>query len=92
MTNSALAEDNKKQEPISLFGSKPIQLELTKEGVQVRKEPGFICDLDASLGGGHYSEWGQTEEDARTIVYKKCSDNSGLLLCKKSKITCKEDK
>ncbi len=73
------------------FGSKPIQLSFGSGGV-TRKEGGFICDLDPSLGGGHYSEWGESEEDARTIVVKKCSSKSGMLLCKKDKATCKPDK
>jgi len=73
------------------FGSKPIQLSIGSKGIE-RKEGGFICDLDASLGSAHYSEWGETEKDARTIVLKTCSSKSGLLLCKKDKVTCKQDK
>jgi hypothetical protein len=77
--------------PISLFGSKAIQLSVDSQGLK-QKEGGFICELDASLGGGHYSEWGETEEDARTIVTKKCSGQSGLLVCKKEKAKCQKDK
>jgi hypothetical protein len=77
---------------ISPFGSKPIQLSIGPGGITQNKQPGFTCVLDASLGGGHYSEWGQSENDARTIVHQKCSDKSGLLLCKKDKITCQQDK
>jgi hypothetical protein len=78
------------QTPISLFGSKAIQISADKDGLK-RKEGGYICDLTASLGGAHYSEWGETEDDARTIVWKACSDKSGLLICKKDKVTCKKD-
>lgn len=74
------------------FGLKPIQLTIGSNGITQNKVPGHICDLDASLGGGHYSEWGQTEEDARSIVTKKCSDKSGMLLCKREKAVCKQDK
>jgi hypothetical protein len=74
------------------FGSKPIQLSVSSDGIKQRKEGGYICDLNASLGGGHYSEWGETEDDARTIVTKTCSNKSGLLLCKKDKATCRQDK
>lgn len=79
------------EEAISLspFGSKPIQLGLGVDGIE-RKEGGFICDLDAI--NGHYSEWGETEKDARSLVMKTCGDKSGLLLCKKDKVTCQEDK
>jgi hypothetical protein len=80
------------EEPLSLFGSKPIQLEVTDKGLQQRKEPGFICDLKAELSGDKYSEWGQSEKDAQALVHKKCSDKSGLLICKKDKITCRQDK
>jgi hypothetical protein len=73
------------------FGSKAIQLSIGSGGI-TRKEGGYICDLDATLGGGHYSEWGETEKDAQTIVMKTCSNKSGLLLCKKDKVTCREDK
>lgn len=73
------------------FGAKPIQLSIGSNGI-TKKDGGFICDLDASLSGKHYSEWGESEADARTIVHKACSKGSGLLLCKKKKITCKEDK
>lgn len=79
------------EEPLSLFGSKPIQLQLGTNGVTQRKEPGHICDLAASLGGAKYSDWGQTEDDARSLVHKKCSDKSGLLLCKKDKAICRRD-
>lgn len=79
------------EETLSLFGSKPIQLEVGPNGFKQRKEPGYICDLEASLGGAKYSEWGQTEEDARTIVHKKCSDKSGLLICKKDKAKCRQE-
>jgi hypothetical protein len=88
------AGENKKESDqtinLSPFGSNPIQLSLDKDGIKQKKEPGFICELDAI--NGHYSEWGETEKDARTIVMNTCSDKSGLLLCKKDKITCKEDK
>lgn len=73
------------------FGSKAIQLSIGPAGI-VRKEGGYICDIDTTIGGGHYSEWGETEGDARTIVMKTCSNKSGLLLCKKDKVTCKQDK
>ena len=78
------------QKPISLspFGTKPIQLSVDKDGIK-RKEGGFVCDLKAF--NGSYSEWGETEDDAKTIVMKTCSDKSGLLLCKKDKITCTKD-
>lgn len=76
---------------ISPFGSKPIQLSIGTEGI-TRKNDGYICNLEASIGGGKYSEWGETENDARTIVMKTCSNKSGLLLCKKDKITCHQDK
>lgn len=81
-----------KDNSINLFGSKSIQIEINSEGLSKRKEPGYFCDLDASLGGAHYSEWGETEEDARTIVTKKCSAKSGLFLCKKEKAICKQEK
>ncbi len=80
------------QAPISLFGTKPIQLSLDAQKGLVRKEGGFICELAATLGGGHYSEWGETEKDAQEIVLKKCGNSSGLLLCKRDKVTCKEEK
>lgn len=79
------------EETLSLFGSKPIQLEIGKDGVKQRKEPGFICDLTASLGGASYTEWGQTEEDARSLVHKKCSEKSGLLICKRDKASCRKE-
>ncbi|MDZ4675939.1 MAG: hypothetical protein SGI74_00385 [Oligoflexia bacterium] len=77
---------------ISPFGTKPIQLSIGSDGVKQRKEPGYICDIKATVGGGQYSEWGETEKDARTIVKKTCSDKSGLLLCIDDKITCKQEK
>jgi len=77
--------------PISLFGSRPVQLSVGADGIRQRKENGFICDINATIGGGHYSQWGETEQDARTLVYKECCNKSGLLICKKDKITCKED-
>jgi hypothetical protein len=81
------------EEPISgPFGSKPIQISIGSEGIKTKQGGGYVCDLGASLGGGHYSEWGETENDARTIVLKACSDKSGLLLCKKDKVTCKQEK
>jgi hypothetical protein len=89
--NISYAESTK-EKSISLFGSKPIQISISSEGITQRKEPGYICDLDVSLGGGHYSEWGETEDDARSIVTKKCSGKSGILLCKKEKAICKQDK
>jgi hypothetical protein len=76
---------------ISLFGSKPIQLSVGKDGIKQNKTPGYVCEVTATLGGGHYSEWGETEKDARTIVMKKCSDESGMLLCKEDRVTCKID-
>lgn len=91
LTSIAPAKSYPEEKSINLFGAKPIQLNIGSEGITQRKEPGFVCDLAASLGGGHYSEWGQTEEDARSIVTKKCSDKSGMLLCKKEKATCKQD-
>ncbi len=85
------AKSYPEEKSINLFDAKPIQLNIGSEEITQRKEPGFVCDLVASLGGGHYSEWGETEEDARSIVTKKCSDKSGMLLCKKEKATCKQD-
>lgn len=81
------------QKPIDLFGlgTKPIQIGLGKDGLE-RKGNGYICDVSATLGNAKYSEWGETEDDARTIVLKKCSANSGVLLCKKDRVTCREDK
>ena len=84
--------ESAKDNTISLFGNKPIQINVDSDGITQHKEPGFICDLDASLGSGHYSEWGQTEDDARSIVTKKCSSRSGILLCKRDKAICKQDK
>jgi hypothetical protein len=75
---------------LGLFGSKPIQLSVDKAGIK-RVEHGFVCDLDSEVSKVHYSEWGETEKDARIIVKKKCSNSSGLLLCKEDKITCKAD-
>ncbi len=95
ITAVAVAQTNKEAgKPISIgpFGSKPIQLSIDKDGIKKRKEPGHICDLTAAVTGTHYSEWGETESDARTIVTKKCSGDSGLLLCKKEKAICREDK
>jgi hypothetical protein len=85
------AETPKENTIGGFFGSKPIQISIGANGITQNKVPGYICVLDASLGGGHYSEWGQTEEDARSIVTKKCSDKSGLFLCKKNKAVCKLD-
>lgn len=82
-------KDTKKQINISPFGTKPIQLGIGKHGIE-RKEGGYICELDAM--NGHYSEWGETEKDARTLVVKACSRKSGLFLCKEDKVKCKEDK
>ena len=79
------------EETISLFGTKPIQLSIGADGIKKNDKPGFICDLAASLGGAKYSEWGETEDDARSIVHKKCSDGSGLLLCKRDKAVCRQD-
>jgi hypothetical protein len=91
--SKAGADSNKEQSPIGgLFGSKAIQLSVGADGIKQKKEPGYICDIDATLGGGHYSEWGETEKDARTIVMKTCDKNSGALLCKEEKITCKQEK
>ena len=87
----AKAESTPEKKSINLFGTKPIQLSVGSNGITQNKEPGYICDLDASLGGGHFSEWGQTEEDSRSIVAKKCSDKAGILLCKKEKAICKKD-
>ena len=92
LNGSVRAEDDSKNRPIGgLFGAKPIQLSVDSGGVH-KKDGGFICDLDAELGAGHYSEWGETEKDARTIVHQKCSNKSGVLICKKDKIICKQDK
>lgn len=73
------------------FGSKAIQLSIDSKGI-TRKEGGYICSVKAAVNGAPYSEWGETEKDARTIVLKKCSGKSGLLLCKSDNVTCKEDK
>ena len=89
ISTGAHAEDSKVSGP---FGSKSIQISFGSGGVTTKQGGGYICDLNASLGGGHYSEWGETENDAREIVYKKCSGKSGLLLCKRDKVTCKQDK
>lgn len=86
------AESPKDQTISGPLGSKPIQLSIGSNGITQRKEPGYICDLDASMGGGHYSEWGQTEDDARSIVTKKCASKSGFFLCKKDKAVCKQEK
>jgi hypothetical protein len=80
------------QTSLSPFGSKPIQIGIGEDGKLEQKKSGFICDLTASLGSAHYSEWGETEKDAQTIVLKKCQDKSGLLICKRDKITCRVDK
>ena len=86
----SVAEEQKKTNIISgPFGSKPIQLSIGSEGI-TRKEGGYICDLESI--GAKYSEWGETEKDARTIVLQACNKKSGILICKKDKITCKEDK
>jgi hypothetical protein len=92
---TSLAEAQTKSSPAPIsgpFGSKPIQLSIGAGGITKRKKPGYTCSLDATIGGGHYSEWGETEKDARTIVMKTCSNKSGLLLCKKDKVTCKQEK
>jgi hypothetical protein len=80
------------EETIYLFGKKPVNITVGKDGVETQRGGGFICDLAASLGDAKYSEWGKTESDARNIVHKKCSDKSGLLICKKDRVTCREDK
>jgi hypothetical protein len=80
------------EETINLFGSKPIQINVGKDGIKTQRGGGFVCDLAATLGGGKYSEWGQTESDARNIVMKICSDKSGSLLCKKDKVVCRQEK
>ena len=90
LSPSVFAGD-KEMPAIGLFGTKPIQIGIDEKGLH-KKEGGFICDLEASLGGAKYSEWGQTEEDARSIVTKKCGDKSGILLCKRDKAKCREDK
>lgn len=91
-TTRALAQTKPAPTTISgPFGSKPIQLSIGANGI-TRKEGGYICDLDASIGKAHFSEWGETENDARSIVAKKCYKNAGFLLCKKDKITCKQEK
>jgi hypothetical protein len=92
LSNFSFAEPPKENTISGPFGLKPIQLSIGANGITQEKIPGFVCDLDASLGGGHYSDWGQTEDDARSIVTKKCSKNSGILLCKKDKAVCKQDK
>lgn len=74
------------------FGSKPIQLSIGSDGIKRKEGPGYNCELKASLGDAHYSAWGETEEDARSLVAKSCSDKSGLLLCKKSNATCQQEK
>lgn len=74
------------------FGSKPIQLSIGSDGIKRKESPGFNCELKASLGDAHYSAWGETEEDARSLVAKACSDKSGLLLCKKANATCQQEK
>jgi hypothetical protein len=74
------------------FGSKPIQLSIGAGGITQRKEPGWNCDIDTTIGGGHYSDWGQIEKDAREIVLQECNKKSGMLICKKEKITCKQEK
>ncbi|MDZ4678766.1 MAG: hypothetical protein SGI74_14815 [Oligoflexia bacterium] len=84
--------EEKKPETIYLFGKKPIQLEATKDGIKQNRNPGFVCELKAKISGEKFSEWGQTEEDARLIVAKNCSDKAGLLLCKKENATCIQDK
>ena len=72
------------------LGSQPLQISLGSSGVTLKHKDGFTCDLKASAGGGSYSEWGQTENDARGIVFQKCSNKSGILLCSKDKIVCKK--
>ncbi len=79
------------EETIYLFGKKPVNITVGKDGVETQRGGGFVCDLTASLGGAKYSEWGKTESDARGIVHKVCSDKSGLLICKKDRITCRKD-
>ncbi len=73
------------------FGSAPIQIGFGSKGIEIKKDPGFVCELTAVINGKKYTQWGETENDARSLVHKECSDNSGLLLCKKDKITCKQE-
>lgn len=80
------------EETIYLFGKEPVNITADKDGIKTQRGGGWICDLKASLGDAQYSEWGKTESDARGIVHKVCSDKSGLLICKKDRITCHEDK
>ncbi|MCC6278723.1 MAG: hypothetical protein IT289_12475 [Oligoflexia bacterium] len=87
-----LIAQSTEQTPLSgPFGFKPIQLSIGKDGIK-RKEGGFVCDLSATFGGAHYSEWGETEKDARTIVMKSCEKGSGTLICKADNIKCREEK
>lgn len=86
---SQASAEEKKPETIYLFGQRPIQLEATKDGIKQNKDPGFVCELKAKITGEKFSEWGQTEDDARSIVTKKCSDKAGLLLCKRDEASCK---
>jgi len=83
--------DPGKDEPVTIspFGTKPIQLSIGKDGIKQNKEPGFVCELNAM--NGQYSEWGESERDARDLVHKKCSKKSGLLLCSKKKIKCRQE-
>jgi hypothetical protein len=90
-SNVRAQAEEKKQDTIYLFGKKPIQLEPTRNGIKQNKNSGFICELKAKLTGEKFSEWGQTENDARSIVTKKCSGKAGLLLCKRDDATCKQD-
>jgi hypothetical protein len=89
LCGSAAADPKEKPKEINLFGTKAIQLGVSKDGIK-RKEGGHICELKAINGA--YSEWGETDKDARELVLQKCSKNSGRLLCSRDKITCKEDK
>lgn len=83
--------EDKPPETIYLFGKKPIQIEVNKEGLKQNKEPGYNCELKAKLSGEKFSDWGQTEKDARSLVAKKCADKAGLLLCKEKEAVCKKE-
>ena len=70
------------------FGSKPIQISIGSDGITAKKGGGFECHLEAM--NGKYTEWGETEKDAQGMVMRTCGNGSGILLCHRDKITCKE--